>query len=205
MNEGHSKELLAQLALDLFDPFVRDGMVDARLLKVLGVTGGGEYNASFGKVLFPDEGTSFDFYMESTATGRRIFFELKLSESEFGRCADDERHPRKLEDVYEPHLREHVDAKWLESSTFCANYEVLRNLSYLDRFPDSGVVFIFPKANEQLMNAGTTIKQIVSKSLAPRVAILYLEYLVERILEAVAGDETLTRHYVAFRAKYIGV
>jgi hypothetical protein len=80
---------------------------------------------------------------------------------------------------------------------------VLSNLSYLGRHPDSGLVFIFPKANERLMTADETIKKIVSKRLAPRVAILYLEYVVARILTSVDDDETLRRHFLDFQAKYI--
>jgi hypothetical protein len=190
------------MAFNLFFPFLTNGRIDPRLLKVVGITDDAEYTGSFEKVLHPGEGTNFDFYMESAA-GRRIFFELKLSESEFGSCANDARHQQKLEEHYHPYLKDDVDAKWLEPATFCANYQVLRNLSYLGRYPDSGVVFIFPKANEQLMKAENTIKQIVSKSFAPRVAILYLEYLVETILKAVAGDEALTMHYLAFRDKYV--
>jgi hypothetical protein len=180
---------------------LQDRTVDKRLLKVLGINDDAAYSGCFENVLHAEENTSFDFYMESAA-GRKIFFELKLSEAEFGSCRIDERHQQKLDVEYRPHLQEHVDSMWLEPAAFCANYRVLRNLSYLGRYADSGVTFIFPKANEKLMQAEGAIKQIVSKSLAPRVAILYLEYLVERILDAVARDEALTQHYLAFRQKY---
>ena len=197
------------MAFNLFFPLLRNGEdVDERLLKALGVAADREYRAKFEEVLDPEEGTNFDFYLYEpggTEVGRRFFFELKLSESKFGSCRNDERHACKLRKFYAPNLDGHVDAKWLEPSTFCANYQVMRNLSYLGRYEDSGAVFIFPKANEPLMKAAGTIKYIASHSLAPRVAILYLEYLVERILEAVAGDEVLTKHYLALRVKYICV
>jgi hypothetical protein len=136
-------------------------------------------------------------------SGRRYFFDLKLSESAFGSCADDKPHRQKAERHYLPHLHGLVDTRWLEPAAFFANYEVLSNLSYLGRHPDSGLVFIFPKANERLMTADETIKKIVSKRLAPRVAILYLEYVVARILTSVDDDETLRRHFLDFQAKYI--
>jgi hypothetical protein len=198
----HHLDSSQAMAFNLLFPFIRSGKADRRLLKVLGVVGAAEYSAGFDKMLHGQENTTVDFYLEAD-TGRRIFFGVKLAEGEFGRCAGDDEHQEKLREEYAVHLREHVDAKWLERSTFRANYQVLRTLSYLGRYPDSGAVFIFPKANEQLMEVAASIKQIVSKSLAPRVAILYLEYLVERILEAVAGDEPLRRHYLAFREKYI--
>ena len=177
--------------------------MDKRLLSVLGIPAD-DYEGRFGKVLDPAEDTRFDFYMEATS-GRKIFFDLKVSEAGFGSCADDEPHRDKLERHYRPHLNEYVDAKWLEPATFFENYEVLRNLSYLGRHVDSGLVFIFPKANQHLTDAETAIKRMVSKRLAPRVAIFYLEYLVERMLEAVGDDEALRSHFLDFREKHIGI
>jgi hypothetical protein len=213
MERTYSAKLLAQLAaydhpaptramaFDLFSPFLDEGRVDARLLKVLGVSGAG-YRGEFDKVLDPEENTRFIFYMQADS-GMRIFFDVKLAESGFGGCDDDERHRDALERRYRPHLREHVDAKWLEPAKFSGNAEVMRKLSYLGRYPESGVVFIYPKANDRLKDAEEEIKHIASKSLAPRIAILYLEYLVERILEATADDAALHEHFLAFRDKYI--
>ena len=187
---------------DLFSPLLRNGAVDKRLLQVLGITPETDYEGHFGRVVDPEEHTRFDFYMEAKS-GRRIFFDLKHAETGFASSAEDEWHGQKLERQYRPHLREHVDAKWLEPATFFANYEVLSKLSYLGRYADSGLVFIFPRANARLMAAQAVIKQIVSKSLAPRLAIFYLEYLLERMLVAVADDEALRRHFLEFREKYL--
>jgi len=191
-------------AFKLFSFFVREGGVDPRLLQVLGIPRETRYEGHFGKVLDREEATAFDFYMEGES-GRRIFFDLKLAETGFARGADDERHRYGLERLYRPHLQEHVDEKWLEPATVLAHYEVLRKLSYLGRHADSGLVFIFPRANKHLMAAETPIKQIVSKRLAPRLAIFYLEYLVERILAAVADDESLRRHFLKFRDQYVAI
>jgi hypothetical protein len=213
MERTYSAKLSAQLAaydhpaptramaFDLFSPFLDEGRVDARLLKVLGVSGDG-YRGEFDKVLDPEENTRFIFYNQADS-GMRIFFDVKLAEEGFGACADDERQRDALDRHYRPHLRDHVDAKWLEPAKFFGNHEVLRNLSYLGRYPDSGMVFIYPKANECLKDAEEEIKHIVSRTLAPRVAILYLEYLVERMLEATADDPGLHEHLLAFRDKYI--
>ena len=188
--------------LELFSPFLQQGAVDERLLRVLGIAADTRYEGHFGKALDPGDEAGFDFYMEA-ASGRKIFFEMKRTEPGFGARADDEEQKQKLERDFAPHLIDHIDAKWLKPETFFANYQVLRDVSYLGRYPDSGLVFIFPKTNDSLMAAEAPIKQIVSKSLAPRVAIYYLEYLLERILDAVAGDEALRRHFIEYRGKYI--
>ena len=188
------------MAFELFSPFLQNGRVEARLLRALGIPAG-DYEGRFEEVLDASENGSFDFYMEAKS-GRRYFFDVKLSEPGFASCTDDEQHREKLERHYRPHLRERVDAKWLEPATFFANYEVLRRLSYLGRYSDSGLVFLFPRSNEHLLNAQETIKHIVSKTLAPRVASFYLEYLVERILAAAGDDEALRKHFLEFREKY---
>ena len=148
--------------LGLLSPFLRNGVVDPRLQRALGISPDTRYEGHFEKVLDRDENTTFDFYMEAES-GRKIFFDLKLSETGFGSCVDGERHRQELERHYRPHLREHVDGKWLEPATFFANYGVLSKLSYLDRYGDSGLVLIFSRANKQLTDAETAIKQIVSK------------------------------------------
>ncbi len=191
------------LVFNLFFPFVRDGRVDPRLLSVLGVAAG-DYAGEFEKVLDAEENTHFDFLMEAKS-GEPIFFEVRLAEDGFARGDSDARHLQKLERHYQPYLHDQVDAKWLKPETFFGNYAVMRKLSYLGRYPESGLAFIFPRANEGLKAEEQVIKQIVSKRLAPRVAILYLEYLVERILKETASDPLLHEHFLQFRAKYICV
>jgi hypothetical protein len=190
------------MCFNLFFPLLHEGRADRRLLEAVGIAADTEFGGHFEKTLDAEESSSFDFYLEA-ASGRKIFFDLKLSEAGFGTCTDDERHRHELERYYQPRLEEHIDRKWLEPGAFFSQYEILRNVSYLGHFPDSGLVFIFPRANERLKDAEQTIKQIVSKSLAPRVAILYLEYLVERILASTSGDAALQEHFLAFREKYI--
>lgn len=190
------------IAFDLFSPFLQDGKADKRLLQALGIAGD-DFEGHLQKVLDPAEGTAFDFCMEAPS-GRRYFFDLKVPKSAFESCADDDPHRNKAERDYLPHLHGLVDTRWLQPEAFFANYEVLSKLSYLGRIADSGMVFIFPKTDARLMVTDETIKKIVSKTLAPRVAILYLEYVLARILTLVADDQTLHRHFLDFRAKYIG-
>src|SRR5690349_5238072 len=107
-------------AFDLFDPMLDRGKVDRRLLTALGIVDSSDYTGTFERVLDADEGTSFDFYMESAA-GQQIFFDVKRSGDQFRGCDNDTSHHEKLEEHYRPHLRDHVDAKWLAPAAFCAN------------------------------------------------------------------------------------
>ena len=155
------------LCFNLFFPFLKeDGKtVDPRLLQALGIDDQGRFTGHFERVFDKDENTNFDLYLESDSD-QRIFFELKYSEAEYGSCKNDPRHCDKLEKHYRPHLREHIDAQWLEQKTFFRNYQILRNMSYLGRHIESRLFFIFPKANQQLAKSGETIAKIQAKSFA---------------------------------------
>lgn len=200
----HPADSTEAMTFDLFSPFVTAGSarIDPRLLQALGVPHDVPYSASFGRK--PEDGgdSVFDFYLEAPG-GRRIFFDLKLAETAFESCEDNEENRRTLEQHYLPHLIEHVDTTWLLPESFAQHGEILKKLSCLGRYPDSGFVFIFPKANRSLAESENAIKRIVSKSLAPRVAILYLEYLVARILTLTEDDPALHQHYARFKDKYV--
>ena len=75
-------------------------------------------------------------------------------------------------------------------------------MSYLGRHPESRLFFVFPKANQQLAKSGETIAKIQAKSFGQRVNNLYLEDLVERILEVTKEDPSLQQHYQQFKEKY---
>lgn len=194
----------AAMTFELFSPFVAmdTSTVDARLLQALGVSQDVPYSASFDRKPEEDADTIFDFHLEAP-DGRRIFFDVKLAQTGFESCEDNEANRRTLERRYLPHLIEQVDTTWLLPETFAQHAGILKKLSWLGRHPASGFVFVFPKANKSLAESENAIKRIVSKSLAPRVAILYLEFLVARILTLTAGDAPLHAHYMRFKEKYI--
>ena len=76
-------------------------------------------------------------------------------------------------------------------------------MSYLARHPESRLIFVFPKANEKLVKSGETIAKIQAKSFGQRVKVLYLEELVERILETTKDDPALQQHFEQFKEKYV--
>ena len=209
MHEGdrdrvHRAGSTAAMTFELFSPFIakETRTIDARLLQALGVPQDAPYSASFDRKPDEDEDTAFDFLLEAP-DGRRIFFDVKLAETAFESCEDNAENRRMLEGRYLPHLIEHVDTTWLLPETFALHSGILKKLSWLGRYPASGFVFVFPKANRNLADAENAIKRIASKSLAPRVAILYLEFLVARILTLTEDDARLHEHYLRFKADYV--
>jgi hypothetical protein len=180
----------------------KTGRVDARLLQAIGLPADASYSGRFGEVFDPGEGTRFDFALEEPE-GRKVFFVFQGADGEFGSRPDDPAESDKLERHYLPYLIDHVDVLWLVRATFLEHFEILKSVSYLGRYPDSGLVFIYPKANDQLVEPENAIKRIVSKSLAPRVAILYLEYLVARLLTLTEDDTALHERFLQLTDRYV--
>jgi hypothetical protein len=96
------------LAFNLFFPFfgLETGNPNL-LLTALEIEPGEVTRWSFEHVPDPEEGTSFDFFVELTS-GHRVVVEVKLSESGFGRCVADDAHREKLRQVYRPRLKTKV-------------------------------------------------------------------------------------------------
>jgi hypothetical protein len=196
------------LCFNLFFPFMQDEYQRLPLLlDILGIDQG-KWEGSFERVFIQGENTNFDFYMNRTDGEDEAFFELKLSERGFG-TADIKHYRKKYEDKLELYYREPlqgcVEAKWFELETLAANYQILRNISYLGRpqHRKSRLFFIYPKANDSLALGLEAIKAIRSKSLSKRVTLMPLEDLVEQILNRGSSDEFLQEHFQEFKAKYI--
>jgi hypothetical protein len=97
-----------------------------------------------------------------------------------------------------------VAERYLDEGLFFHHYQILRNISYL-RSDRSDVLFlIFPRENEQLDGTEQTINGIVTDGFKDRVRVLYLEDLVERILQSVnSADTRMVKHFEEFKMKYI--
>lgn len=191
------------LCFNLFFPFLADDgrTVDSRLLHALGIGAQTAFSGKFETVLDKDENADFDFYLEAES-GRKIFFDLKFSETQFGSCEDDERQGEKLE-LFRPHLHGHVDPQWFDEKTFFDNYHILRNISHLGCHADSRLFFVFPRTNENLVKSEETIAKIAAQAFGSRVNILYLEVLLDRILTLIKDDAALLEHFEEFGEKYV--
>ncbi|MDC0395266.1 hypothetical protein OAM77_05435 [Alphaproteobacteria bacterium] len=150
----------------------------------------------------PEEETNYDFFIQMQS-GRKLFFEVKLSEVGFGTTKADAEHLAKLTRIYEPKLRKLVDGKWLEAATFCARYQLLRNMSHLTS-KDHLLFFVVPKANSSLKKSLEELPRITNGPLNGRVRVLYLEDLVSKITELLgAADGPLKDHYFEVKRKYV--
>jgi hypothetical protein len=191
------------MAFNLFFPFfMTHKMASGSFLNALGLEKEPVKAAEFEHVV-DAERTNFDFFIE-LASGAQIFFEVKLSEREFGKGVDNAARQKKLSMIYRKRLEGTVLPKCLEPETFFANYQILRNLCYAKPEINSRVVFIFPKANESLRNGQDFIASAMTSAAAGNVSVLYLEDLLQTLEKSEqTANPMLAAHLSLFREKYI--
>jgi hypothetical protein len=191
------------MCFNLFFPFMFENKLGVLANEVLSLSDAEIMSAEFEKVLDQTEATNFDFFVEMSS-GARIFCELKLSEGDFGTAFPDARHRRKLQDIYRPRLFGKVMPKYLDGELFFRHYQILRNISYLRQDGMDILFLIFPRANEKLDATEEIIRDMIAEGFKDKVRILYLEDVVEKILQSVdARNACLVQHYMEFKKKYI--
>lgn len=189
------------LAFNVFFPFFHNGARhSAQLLEAMGLPA--KRVTGWGFELVPDlkEGTNFDFGAVFS-DGTRLLVEVKLSETEFGRCADDLKHRGKLDSIYRPRLNGKVLSQALVAPMFFDEYQLLRNVSHI-RTGDT-LVLLVPRANSRVwQQAETFLSTVVRKEFASAVRLVALENLITSI-RALSAATPLAGHADNLTAKYI--
>lgn len=167
-------------SLSLFVPFFEGGAAaSGALLRAIGIAGDlAEWEAE--RVPDQTEATNLDAWWRTTA-GDEYFCEVKLTESEFGVAANDERHRMKLATLYEPRLRAHLQPRRLEATSFFSAYQVCRNLWHAAEAPKARVVFLYPKQQTVLTTLLTPVLNDITSELRGRVVIAHSEEVIARI------------------------
>ena len=175
------------LALNLFGPLV--------VTKHLNLI---DSNINTSKGLFEyiedhQENTNFDFFIDNPAD-KNYYFEVKYTESCFGKAQDDKRHRQKYIEIYEPKLNSIAN---ITEEEFYQEYQLWRNIIYAHK----GIVnFVLPKFRDDLITAVKKTKEkIINKALSNRVRIILIDDLVERCKKV----PELNEHYTEFENKYL--
>lgn len=131
------------------------------------------------------EATNFDFFVR-TAAGAQVFFEFKLTESEFGTATADTRHLRKLRDIYAPRLQHLVNPVALEPTTFFARYQLFRNLSALAA-PSDLLALVLPRAHVRLAARARSFIADLPEPVQHRVRLVYMDDVAVAFHKAAVG------------------
>lgn len=191
------------LCFNLFFPlfFYDKDILDYFIKYLLNLPGASKTKiCKFEKIIEKAEGTNFDFYIEKQNQSR-ILFEIKYTEKKFDSISKPTKgHEKKYETIYFPRLQKLLKPEFLNRKFIFENYQIFRNLSYMDGL--TSVVFIFPEANPNLSNTRKLIEDALLPNMLNYVRIINLERLIAEILL----DENLNpvnSYFQKFKEKYI--
>lgn len=188
-------------ALNLFFPFLAGGAQgQGALLRALGLDGSiSEWE--FEAVPDPSEGTNFDVLLD-LKNGRRIFIEVKLTESGFGKVNPKDRHLRKREEVYLPRLRGLVRAEALEVVAFFRRYQLLRNISFVDPARGDELLLVFPRANAEVLGEAEAVFAVLEDEMVALVRIVDTEAMTTALLQSSDLPAVIRRSMEELALKY---
>jgi len=173
------------------------------LVSALGIEGSPTAYACFEYQPDLTEGTCVDFSL-SLQSGRRVNFEIKYTESEFGSAKLDEAHKKKFERVYRPRLRGRFEESFCCTTKFLEHYQIARSVWHLNEAAGDIAVFLFPKRNARLRQQESIIRSCALEPFRSRIRIVYLEDFVDQLRESLRPTDTqLQRNLEEFGTKYL--
>jgi hypothetical protein len=95
-----------------------------------------------------------------------------------------------------------VEARLLQPEAFFPRYQLLRNLSHLEKDADI-LVIVVPEAHRKLWRIAESFVLELRPDVGARVRLVGMERLASRLQTAVAGDAVLEGHLAEFRGKYV--
>jgi len=154
--------------------------------------------------LVPDqaEGTNVDV-MWRIAGGGSVFCEVKLSEAEFGRAENDERHVRKLAKIYRPRLTGLVSDNLLQENVFFKHYQLLRNISLMAGSQKDQLVLLMPRANESLFPQLKTVLAGTQPEVRTRIHVAYIEDSLSALMTSPSVTPELRIYANSLWEKYV--
>jgi hypothetical protein len=190
------------LCFNLFFPLLSaDEAALTRVVEALGIRGEPADGAAFEFQPNEVEGTCFDFMIPMTSGGH-IYFELKYTESDFGKARADRVHLDKFDQIYAARVSGRYDEPYCSAKGFLGHYQILRNIWHVNSESDDVVVFLYPRSNNALRRKEAIISSCAIEPFRSRVRIVYLETLLASLLR----DSRCTRLQRAaleeFKVKY---
>lgn len=177
-------------AINLFLPVLYELNAHAPLLHALGVSAQSIEEWQFEAVPDPNERTTFDLALKLPGS-RKVFIEVKLTESEFGTVANSATQRNRRDTIYLPRLADKVNPSALDAPAFFKRYQLLRNASYAT-LDGSEVVFVVPRQNRTVAAAATHFtSEIVSVKYRPVIRTVFAEDLVAALMGADVSPELL--------------
>jgi hypothetical protein len=189
-------------AFNLFFPYFSGGQESASaLLRALGQDGIlAEWEPE--AVPVPDEETNIDV-LWATTDGVRTFCEVKLSEADFGKALDDDRHRAKLVDIYSEILAGHLEPARLEQFAFFDAYQFNRNVWHMVRTDRSRLIFLLPRSNAGLWSLLQRLLFGVAPGTRERISAVAIEDSIANLSADNQCPERLREYAGKLMHKYL--
>lgn len=189
-------------AFNFFYPYFAAGGKSAKALSTVLGADATVKDWAFEEVPDPAEGTNVDVVW-STAGGGTVFCEVKLSEADFGRAENDERHRKKLAKIYRPRLEELVSDDLLEEKAFFSHYQLLRNVSLMAGSEKDRLVLLMPRANESLSPQLKTVLAGTQPKVRNRIHVAYIEDCLSALMTSQSVTPQLRSYASSLWEKYV--
>lgn len=161
---------------------------------------------NYGSVCFEKDGleikfgsrqpTKFDFFFE-TVSNKKIYFEIKYTEGEFGR---EKLDLNKFEKYYSKFIST-INTKFQKAESFFNNYQILRNIIHIDE--NSFVVFVYPKDNNNIRKSA---EKVTTEFLIPKFHNHFFNVHWNDLFNRISqqnNNEKLTIQFNEFKEKYL--
>jgi hypothetical protein len=194
------------VCLNFFYPLVEEQQLPA-LLKILGLENEEIKESGFEKVINRLEGTNFDFYIE-LVSGKQLFFEIKYTEDGFKKEIPSANYKDKYENLYKERLAAILKPELDGYGTLMKNYQLLRNIPYVDATDQNILIIIYPEGNRKTRKEYEHVmKNVIESNIQPNVRLLTWETLCKGLMDelqsSVNTSVRLLNQYNDFSEKYL--
>ncbi|WP_042350904.1 PGN_0703 family putative restriction endonuclease [Bacillus massiliigorillae] len=198
------------LCMNFFFPMIVEKQ-ESILLQALKLSGEYVVSYEFEKVLSELEGTNFDFYVQ-LQSGKRIYFEIKYTEEAFGKVKksdwQSEKYLTKYQNIYKDMLVGKMRQEINMYEELMKNYQLLRNIAYLDTSKNDLFIIISPRDHTKLHKEyDYLIKNVISPTIHKSIHLITWEDILEETKIIINSRDniqhTLLTHYLMFEEKYM--
>lgn len=193
------------VCLNFFYPLVEEEQLPM-LLKVFDLEDEEVAESGFEHVVAGGDGTNFDFYI-ALSSGKKLFFEIKYTEDGFGKKKAGIDYRSKYDSYYQEGLAEKLKPGLDDYESFMDDYQLMRNISYIDETGENLLIIIYPEGNRKIRKEyDAVLANVIEQSYHPHIRLLTWEDVCTGLMEVLQDSNASARllnQYSDFAEKYL--
>lgn len=196
------------LSFNFFYPLIAEEQLPL-LLKVVELEDEEVGAYGFEKTMGEGEKKNFDFYLK-LKSGKEVVFEIKYTEEDFSKKADNERDQKQDRNVCQTVLAGKIQPNVKGYQALQKNYQLLQDIAYIQQEDGRLLVVVCPGNNKTLhFHYNQVMDNIVVPELQRTIQMLPWENLLEGLKIQLNSNMTipgkLIHHYREFEDKYFPI